>query len=164
MNPSATAGGGPLRRLVDVLLAQLRQGITPDQLALSLALGIVLGLFPILGATSALCALAAFRLRLNQPAIQLVNWLCAPLQLLLLLPFYHAGTCFGAPRLSLSVVQLVARFKGEGLLGFVADFGLVALGGIAVWLLLAPPVAALLYFLLRPLLRGLAQQRVPRRP
>jgi uncharacterized protein (DUF2062 family) len=59
------------RRLVRPILELLRQGVTPGKIALSLALGVVLGVFPVLGSTTALCTLAAITLRLNLPAIQL---------------------------------------------------------------------------------------------
>lgn len=143
------------RRVLDLIVAQLRQGITADQIALTVALGCTLSLFPILGSTTLLCGLAALWLRLNQPVIQLVSWLCYPLQVLMLLPFYHAGEWLGAPHLALSIPQLVDRFRA-GPLRFIADFAGVALGGIGAWSIVAPVLAAVLYFALRPPLRLLA--------
>lgn len=148
------------RRVVDPVVAQLKQGVTPPQVALTLALGAVLGIFPILGACTILCAIAGVALRLNQPLIQLVNYLVYPLQVLLLIPFYRAGErLFGAePVPIVDVAALVARF-GESPWQFLLDYGRVGLYGIAVWLLLAPPLAAALYFGLRPLVAGLARAR-----
>ena len=62
------------RRVVAPIVALLTQGITPEKIALSLAFGIVLGIFPVLGSTTVLCAAAALVFGLNLPAIQLVNW------------------------------------------------------------------------------------------
>jgi uncharacterized protein (DUF2062 family) len=143
------------RRVLDVIVAQLRQGITPEKIALTVALGCTLALFPILGSTTLLCAVAAFWLRLNQPIIQLVNYLCYPLQLLLLLPFYSAGEWLGAPHLALSIPQLVDRFRA-GPLRFIADFAVIALGGIGIWCLVAPLLVAAIYFILKHPLRLLA--------
>lgn len=150
--------GGSLwqRRVIGLLLDQLRQGVTPDAIALTIALGVALATFPILGSTTLLCAAAGVLLRLNQPIIQLVNWLCYPLQLVLLIPFYRAGEWLGAPHLALSIPQLVERFESLGPLPFAERFGLIALGGIGAWVLLVPPAALALYFLLRPPLRVLA--------
>ncbi|HUB58966.1 MAG TPA: DUF2062 domain-containing protein, partial [Candidatus Micrarchaeia archaeon] len=53
------------RRMARPILQLLRQGVTPEKLALSIALGAALGVFPVLGTTTALCALAALLLRLN---------------------------------------------------------------------------------------------------
>lgn len=143
------------RRILAPIATQLRQGITPDRIALTLALGAVLSVFPVLGSTTLLCASAAQWLRLNHALIQLVNWLCYPLQLALLIPFYRAGERLGAPHLALSIPQLAERFQA-GIWQFVRDFSLIALGGIGIWGLLAPPCAALLYCGLRPPLRALA--------
>ena len=145
------------RRVIAPIVAQLKQGITPEKIALTLALGGALGVFPILGSSTALCAVAALWLRLNQPIIQLVNYLVYPLQIILLLPFYRAGeTLFGQPHVPiLSVVDLVNRFRA-GPWQFIVDYGMVGVYGIIVWVLLAPPVIAAAYFLLRPALRTLS--------
>ena len=141
------------RRVVAPVVAQLRQGITPEKVALTLALGSVLGIFPILGATTLLCGVVGVWLRLNQPIIQLVNYLVYPAQIALLIPFYRAGErLFGAePVPIVNVPDLIARF-GAGPWQFMLDYGLVGLYGITVWLLAAPLLAALVYFLLKPIL------------
>jgi uncharacterized protein (DUF2062 family) len=58
------------RRLIQPLIDLLRQGVTPEKLALSIVLGLILGVFPVLGSTTALAALV---LRPNLPTIQIVN-------------------------------------------------------------------------------------------
>ncbi len=146
------------RRVVAPILGQLRQGITPDKIALTIALGMVFSLFPLLGATTILCGLAALLLRLNQPIIQLVNYLAYPLQLLLLIPFYRAGeTLFQRPHVPLSISFLFERFRADAW-QFLKDFGVIALQGIAVWCLVAPLGAAAIYFLVRPPLRALTRR------
>jgi len=76
------------------LLALMRQGVTPEKLALSLSLGTAIGLIPILGVSTAICALLAVLLRLNMPAIQLVNYLLTPLQLIPIHARIGAGNTF----------------------------------------------------------------------
>ncbi|HET9804952.1 MAG TPA: DUF2062 domain-containing protein, partial [Candidatus Acidoferrum sp.] len=95
------------RKLVKPLLDLLRQGVTPEKIALSVALGVALGVFPALGWTTALCAIAAFALKLNLPTIQIVNYFMYPVQLALLLPFFRFGEkLFGAKHLPISVAQI----------------------------------------------------------
>lgn len=143
--------------MVAPIRLQLLQGITPRQVALTLALGGVLGIFPILGASTPLCLLAGVSLRLNQPLIQLINYLVYPVQLLLLIPFYRAGErLFGAdPVPIVDVSGLIARF-GEDAWQFLLDYGRVGLYGVAVWCLVAPLLTALVYALLAPMLQALA--------
>ena len=147
------------KKFRDAIVAQLKQGITPDRIALTLALGGLIGVFPLLGASTALCAIAGIWLRLNQPLIQLVNYLMYPAQILLLLPFYRAGeTLFGQPHLPIfSVVELVDRFRA-GPLQFVVDYGMVAVYGIVVWCLVAPLVGAAAYYSLRPVIHRLSSR------
>ena len=149
------------RRVVAPIVGQLKQGITPEKIALTIALGVVLGIFPILGSTTILCGLAAVLLRLNQPIIQLVNYFAYPLQLALIIPIYRLGeTLFRKPHIPLSIPLLFERFRADS--GkFLADFGIIALQGIAVWCLLAPVAAALLYYTFRPPLRALAARIGP---
>jgi uncharacterized protein (DUF2062 family) len=148
------------RRVVAPIVAQLKQGITPQKIALTLALGGVIGIFPILGATTVSCAIVGVWLRLNQPIIQLVNYLVYPLQIVLLIPFYRAGErLFGAePVPIVNVPDLVARF-GADPLKFLVDYGLVGLYGITAWCLVAPLLALLLYALLRPMLERINARR-----
>ena len=143
------------RKIVAPILAQLSQGITPEKIALTAALGAVIAVFPIIGSTTVLCGLAAWALRLNQPIIQLVNYLCYPLQFLLLIPFWRAGEWFGAPHVSLSIPELMTRFQAAPL-PFIREFAGVAAGGVAAWLLVAPLAVAAIHFALRPVLRRAA--------
>lgn len=157
MTAAAEPGTWYQRRILAPILVQLKQGITPEKIALTLALGAVLGIFPILGATTLLCAVAGLWLRLNQPIIQLVNYLAYPVQIGLLIPFYRAGErLFGQPPVPIfSIPDLAARFQaspGQ----FLVDYGLVGVYGIVVWCLCAPFLAAALFYGLRPLLRRLS--------
>ena len=129
------------RRIIDLL----RQGVTPEKLALSLALGVVLGLFPVLGTTTALCAIGALVLRLNLPAIQLVNYIVYPAQIALLIPFFRLGEwIFRAPRLPLSIAQVVGMFRAN--YWHATRFLWVSMcHAVVAWCLLAPFGAALLY-------------------
>jgi uncharacterized protein (DUF2062 family) len=146
------------RRVVAPIVAQLRRGITPEKIALTIALGLVLGVFPILGSTTLLCGLAAVVLRLNQPIIQLVNYFAYPLQLALIIPIYRAGEIlFHQAPVPLSIPLIFARFRAD-FWQFLRDFGMIAVQGIVVWCLLAPVVVAVLYFSLRPALRVLARK------
>ena len=147
-----------IAKAVAVIVRQFRQGVTPEQVALTIALGLVIGVFPILGATTILCGIAAAVLRLNQPIIQLVNYVAYPAQLVALIPFYRAGeSLFSRPHLPLSIPMLMERFRGNA--GkFFSDFGIVAVQGIVVWCLIAPIVAATIYYVTRPSLRVLARR------
>jgi uncharacterized protein (DUF2062 family) len=141
------------RRLIRPLLELLRQGVTPEKLALSIALGAALGLIPALGWSAILCALMAFFLRLNLPAIQMVNYFMYPGQVALLIPFFKLGEkLFGAPHLPISVSQIYAMARAN-LWGAIKFLWGTTWHAIVVWALLAPFLVAAIYFLLAPAFR-----------
>ncbi len=143
------------RRVRAVAVAQLRQGITPQRIALTVALGAVLGLFPILGTTTALCLLAGVFLKLNQPILQLVNWVAAPLQIPGIYFFVRTGERLThAPAVSFSISALLSAFKIAPL-QFLKQYGLTGARGILAWALIAPGIALLLYACLLPALKRL---------
>ncbi|HWW20886.1 MAG TPA: DUF2062 domain-containing protein [Steroidobacteraceae bacterium] len=149
------------RRVVDVVLAQLRQGITPQKIALTVAIGATLGLFPILGSTTLLCFLAGLLLKLNQPIIQAINYLVYPLQVTGIYFFIRVGEWLTrTPPLQFSIAGLLQQFRVAPL-HFFQEFGMTALRGVLAWTLIAPFVAAALYFGLLPVLRRLARLRSP---
>jgi uncharacterized protein (DUF2062 family) len=143
-------------KIVLPIIGLLKQGVSPEKIALALAFGIVLGIFPVIGATTVLCLLASLLFRLNPAGIQIVNWLVYPLQILLLIPFYQFGDwLFGASvPLSLSAQELVALFQTDfqAALKLLGDKTLQAL---AAWLLVFPPVLAVLYWTFKPLIKRL---------
>jgi uncharacterized protein (DUF2062 family) len=146
------------RRVVRPIVAQLTQGVTPEKIALTIALGLMLAIFPILGSTTILCAAAGVLFKLNQPIIHLVNYAGYPLQLALLIPFYRAGEqLLGRDPIPLSIPLLFERFSHD-VWQFLKDFGMIAVGGIVVWAIAAPLAIFLIYFCVRTPIRALAAQ------
>lgn len=134
-----------------------RQGVSPKKLALSVALGVVIGVIPLPGWSTALCALVSLIWGLNVPAIQLVNYLLYPVQLALLIPFFRLGeTLFGAPHLPLSVSKIYG-FAHANLWEGIRLLWITTWHGFVVWALMAPFIAGLLYFLLEPAFRRVLQ-------
>ena len=148
------------RRIARPIVELLRQGVTPEKMALSLALGVALGVFPVLGTTTALCALVAFVWRLNLPAIQIVNYFVYPLQIALLIPFFRAGEkLFGAPHLPLSVPQIVAAVH-TGFWGATRFLWTTIWHAAVAWCLIATAFVPLAYVFLVPLLRRVTTRAV----
>lgn len=141
----------------DPLVAELRQGATPEGLAASVSTGAAIALLPIIGATTALCALAGKVFRLNHVALQLTNYLLYPAQIALLVPFVRLGEWLtGAEAMPLNPSALVAEFTaGPG--AFLAKFAWTGARGVLAWALLAPLAGWLLNRALRPAFRGLAE-------
>jgi uncharacterized protein (DUF2062 family) len=141
----------------------LLTGTAPDKLALSIVIGLVIGVFPILGTTTLLCAAVAWMLRLNLPAIQLVNYLSAPLQLICLFPFIRLGEAMlGTPALKISAAQIASLNVSDVPEAFTRLWttGLHAAAG---WLLVAPALGALALHPLAAALRRIDKAIAARR-
>jgi uncharacterized protein (DUF2062 family) len=144
------------RQVVAPIVVLLTQGITPEKIALSLAFGIVLGVFPVLGSTTVLCAVAALIFQLNLPALQLVNYLIYPMQLFLLVPFIRMGErVFRAPPVELSLTQILAMVRAD-LPHAISALWLAEVHAMSAWLLIGSPAIFLIYFLLSRTLRQAA--------
>jgi uncharacterized protein (DUF2062 family) len=146
------------RRSLEPLLSLFKQGMSPERLALCMAIGIVVGNMPILGLSTLLCTVVALVLRLNLPAIQLVQAAMAPTQLLLIIPYVRLGEWISrAPPEPLSVdagMTLMAQGVGHAVLVL---WSAILHAGLA-WLLTTPGIVLLLYKVLTPLIRQAAER------
>jgi len=146
------------RRIVHPVITLLKQGITPEKIALSLACGIVVGVFPVMGSTTLLCGAIALAFRLNQPAIQVVNYLMYPVQLLLIVPFIRAGKfLLRQPQQTLSLKVMLVMVQTD-LRHSIHYFWQAALQGIFAWTLCAPLAIAVLYLVFAWSLRKTAER------
>ena len=150
-----SAGENRLTRLITGLLSQ---GITPHKVALTLALGVVIGLNPVIGTSTTLCMVLALRFRLNVPLIQLINFLVYPLQILLLIPFVQVGQwMFRQPPLPFSGAQ-IREMLGAGMWRAIQALWIYALHGLAAWMLLGVLLGGIIYAATLPVLRRVARQ------
>ena len=141
------------RRLFRPVRAQLLQGITPDKVALTFAVGTACSLLPFFGFTSLLNLGVGLWLRLNQPILQTLNQLLGPLQLLLILVYVRIGErIWGAPPTPLSVSTLLHSFR-QNPAAFVQRFGWTGVHAATAWVLSVPLIVASLYYGLRPVIR-----------
>jgi hypothetical protein len=126
------------RRFWQPLLSQLKQGTTPEKIAWTVATGATISVFPILGATTGLCALVGIVLRMNAIVIQAANYLVTPLQIAAIPIFVRAGEdLFHLPHVSFNPLTLSKEFFA-GPLPFLKIYGASGLAGVAVWILFAP--------------------------
>lgn len=137
----------------DPIVAQLTQGITPEKIALTLAVGSAFALFPILGTTTLLCFLVAIALRLNQPIVQLINQALWPAHIPAIYGCVRLGEAiFGAPRAHFSIHHMNDLLWSEPRL-FLHQFGLTALYAVVAWAVLAPFYITVIYYITLPITR-----------
>ena len=146
------------RRLLEPLLALLRQGISPRRLALCVAIAIVVGNIPILGVSTILCTFIALIFRLNLPAIQFVQAAMAPTQVLLIIPFVRLGEwILRVPPQVVSIKAALALMSQGVWQAVVVLRDAIFHAGLA-WALIAPFAVYLFHRLLTPVFERMAAQ------
>lgn len=145
------------RWLVTPVITQLKVGSSPERISWTISLGLVLGVFPIMGSTTLVCLGVGWMLGLNQPVLHVFKTLVYPLHLALILVFIRLGErLYGVPLISFSIPELVAKFRDDPL-QFARDFGMAAWHGVSAWLLIAPFAAVLIKMVVLPVVKRLAQ-------
>jgi hypothetical protein len=135
-----------------LLKGVLQGGLTPQKLALTLCLGTATGIMPLLWGTTLLSAAFATVFKLNQGAMQALNYLCYPLQLALFIPFCRLGELLFhvGPEVSVSVLTGALHGHVGAALNLI---GWASLRAIGAWLITVAPLALLVYPLLKVMLK-----------
>ena len=135
------------RSLIVPLTNFLKQGLSPKKLALCVACGVSLGIFPVIGTTTLLCLLAALVFRLNIPAIQLINYFVSPLQFLLFIPFIRLGEfIFLQKQFPLDIFQILTLLNTNFFQGIHALWW-ITIHSIVAWITVGPLLGVFLYFI-----------------
>jgi uncharacterized protein (DUF2062 family) len=167
-NAAATTADAPRpgfwqRTLVEPIVRQLTQGVTPRRITFTLATGTVCSLFPFLGFTTLLNLGTGVALRLNQAILQVLNQVLGPLQLVMILVYVRTGEwIWGTGEHRFAITEMIASFSELSLWEFLQKFGWAGIHAFTAWALTAPLLFALVYFPLRPVIDRLAQ--LPGRP
>lgn len=133
------------RKVLVPIRVALKNGISQKRIAVSLALGITVGLIPFYGLTTILIGLIALALRLDMVIMQVVHYIVHPIQIALLIPFFKAGNfVFTKSTVDFSVREYITYFKSDFWLAF-GDFWKLNLSAIAVWIVISIPLFYLLY-------------------
>jgi uncharacterized protein (DUF2062 family) len=127
-----------------VLLAQqrildwLKCGVTPRQLAFTIALGFAIGCIPLVGVTTAI-------------------WLAMPLQVILLIPFLRLGQwLFPGNAISFDRAELLARMEAAPWHA-VGQMGSMLGHAVLAWSITATPALLLMTLLLTPLMHRVSK-------
>ena len=135
-------------KIVSPLSSLLKQGLSPTKLALVIALGVVLSIFPLLGTTTLICSLVAILFQLNIAAIQIANYAAFPLQIVLFIPFLKLGeTLSGISLDPISKDQLISTFQ-EGFFQAISELTWYLLVACLGWSAAILPMFIILFLCL----------------
>ncbi|KAK1407659.1 hypothetical protein QVD17_39280 [Tagetes erecta] len=145
------------KQIVEPFVEILSRGAEPKELAFSAALGITLGVFPIVGVTFFLCMLAITILgtSVNAPTVMLANFVATPIELSLIIVFLRFGEFLtGGAHFPLTTDALKKVLTGQASTEILLSIVRALLG----WIVLAPFILGLLYIILVPCFTMLVQK------
>lgn len=136
------------KKIKDIIIEQIKMGVTPEKLSQSVVTGVIIGIFPILGTTTILTALVATKLKLNHVVTQTVHYLMYPVQLLMI-PIYikTVGLIFDVGDTPIRPDLILAQFRASPSI-FLMKYGLIGFYALFVWAFLA----ILIYFISYPII------------
>ena len=141
------------RKVRDPLVAELRQGATPEAVSAAVVVSFAIAIVPFIGVTTLLCLLAGRLFRLNHVVMQIINHTAFPLQVLLIVPFVRLGeTLSGARHFALTPKAIIDEFN-RSIPDFLEKFWLTGLHGLIGWAVTVPLTCWLLHFFLRATFR-----------
>jgi len=122
------------------------EGLPPEKLAFSITIGIVAGMFPVIGATTILSIMLTVLFRQNLLVVQSVQWIVALAQILMIIPFMQIGAfILNQQELHINTEQINLAFK-PGILSGLKTIGIFHLYAILTWIIFSIPTGALSYF------------------
>ena len=141
------------RRVRDPLVAELRQGATPEAVSAAVVISFAIAIVPFIGVTTLLCLLAGGLFRLNHVVMQIINHSSYPLQILLIVPFVRLGeTVTGARHIHLTPKAIIDEFN-RSFSDFVEKFWMAYVHGMIGWVISVPLACWILHFFLRSAFR-----------
>jgi len=136
----------------------LKTGLSPTKLAQSFSIGICFGIMPLPGSTLT-CTIAAVALKLNFGAIQLINYMVAPLQIILIYPFLKLSAYItGIDIMAGSGSLLIERLKLDTL-NALSEFGITIGVAFIIWVAVSIPLGLMLYRVSLPVFIRLTEKR-----
>ena len=133
--------------LKDLVVKVLREGTSPRRVALAIALGLAMSVFPWFGAPTILCAAIAPLLKLNMALMQAANFATGPLQYVLWVPFIKiGGFILGVEIAALDGMAELLRQDAGAAMGALSRTFLL---GVTGWMMTSLAAFPLLYAVLQ---------------
>ncbi|MFS4460643.1 DUF2062 domain-containing protein [Bdellovibrio sp. HCB2-146] len=134
-----------LTKIKNFFIEQLKQGTSPEGIALACAVGATCAIFPFIGVTTTMCLIACYLLKLNHAVAQAVNYGMAAVQLILIPVFLKLGAWIcRAPAVSVNPEKIVHEFW-EAPQAFFISYGWALLQAMLAWLIVAPVFFFVIY-------------------
>lgn len=141
-------------KIVRPILKEIETGISAEQLARSVAIGITGGVFPVPGLTLLCSFFLQYIFNASFIVCQAINVLVTPAHFLSLKLFYGYGMMYILPhRYLVSSEELLQSIFESNLFTVFTTFFVYIFGAVSIWLIFAPVILCFSYIALRPISR-----------
>jgi uncharacterized protein (DUF2062 family) len=124
-----------------------KEGLSNEKLALSITLGILSGMFPVIGGTTAVGLMMLAVLRQNLVTVQAVSWIVSPFQLLSIIPLMRLGSwILQKSPVRITLNQIILAFE-PGIWAGLKNLGILHIYAVLAWLLIALPAGIVFNFI-----------------
>ena len=138
-----------LHKVWEKIKTLFKQGLSPKQLALSLAVSTLVSLFPVFGISSIVLTFLAIPFRLNLPIMLAFSYVGDSLKLLLLIPFIKIGADLMQTEHTLLTYEAIKASYQANFWQTTKELIYELVCGTVGWALIAIPVSIALYFVLK---------------
>ena len=133
------------RKLLKVIRDGIRKGFSHKKIAISITLGVVIGIIPVYGLTTLMVSVLALSLRLNMVVMQVVHYILHPVQILLFIPFFKLGDMLlKDSNVDFSLAEYMHLFKTD-FWGALSEIWKLNLSALAIWVLISIPLYIFMY-------------------
>jgi uncharacterized protein (DUF2062 family) len=144
----------------DPLLALLKQGMSAEKLAETVAAGFVCSMFPILGTTSLLNLAVGIRMKLNHPLMQAMNQVLGPVHVAMIIAYVRIGEWIWRMHDDpFTIRDVIETFKNASWSEFFGQFGWATVHAITAWAVTAPIYFVIIFLPFRHVFRIIAARR-----
>ena len=133
------------------------QNISVEKLTLSIAVGIMGGLWPIPGTSTFACLFLSLFVSVNVPAMTLINLIVTPIEIAMIPVFVWIGNNLRSVFMTIDpndepvqISNLISELQAN-LFDGIVKFGNVLITAIVAWTICLPLGVLILYFVLKPI-------------
>jgi len=135
-----------LKRFKELLLDLLRQGKSKKELSIAITIGVLLGVFPVLGVTTIICVFLGRVFKLNVPTLLASNYIVFPIQVFMIYGLIKMGETLFFLENSIDY-EFFKTLMEQSLGTIFRTLGTSLLAAVASWILVAAVLCLPLYHL-----------------
>lgn len=135
-----------LKKFKELLLDLLRQGKSKKELSIAITIGVLLGVFPVLGVTTIICVFLGRIFKLNVPTLLASNYIVFPIQIFMIYGLIKMGETLFFLENSIDY-EFFKTLMEQSMGTIFQTLGTSLLAAVVSWILVASVLYLPLYYL-----------------